>query len=160
MYLSEEIDEEFEAEEEAARSAQNEEKAAITEELNYIFEDDVDESVTDQNRSNAVDLNSSQVSNVSLNRSGLAQVNSVYVDDASTQTDAFYDQPEVRHTTKYTQSVKCTCVKVLVKCGISAEKYCCTKEEALENDPSLAEYKNNDGDAPKEKKPHLKGPKS
>ena len=63
-----------------------------------------------------------------------------------------------------------------VKCGISAEKavvavqtvtegmyghkYYCTKEEALENDPSLAEYKNNDGDAPKEKKPRLKGPKS
>ena len=103
MYPSEEIDEEFEAEEEAARSAQNEEKDAITEELNYIFEDDVDESVTDQNRSNAVDLNSSQVSNVSLNRSGLARVNSVYVDDASTQTDAFYDQPEVRHTKKYTE---------------------------------------------------------
>ena len=121
MYLSEEIDEEFEAKEEAARSKQNEEMAAFTEEVSFIFEDDVDECTTDLNTSNAADLNRSQCCNVSLNRSGLCRINTVDVHDASTQTDAYYDQPQIRLVQNCTEDVKSICVEVSVKCCISAQ---------------------------------------
>ena len=43
MYLSEEIDEEFEAEEEAAIAIVNEEKTLLSEEIRFLFsEDDID----------------------------------------------------------------------------------------------------------------------
>lgn len=175
MYLSEEIDEEFEKEEEEKRLAQNERLNAIESELSYIYDDvdeveDVDKS---KNEVNDVDLNSTLVTDVSINRSGAVRVKSVNVDDASTQTtNEYFDQPEIRHARKLTDHVKSTCVKVSVKCGISAQKsivavqtvtegmyghkYYCSKEEALENDPTLAEYRNG---AP-EKKVKCLGPKS
>ena len=173
MYLSEEIDEEFEAEEEATRSKETEEKAALTQELSFIYEEiDDDECATDLNTFNATDdLNSSQCSKVSLNRSGLARLNCVDVDDASTQTDACYDRPEIRLNRNCTEKVKATSVEVSVKCAVSADtsltavqtvckgiynhEFYRTKEEALARDPSLVHYKTAAVAAPDNKKPRL-----
>ena len=84
MFLSEQIDEEYEVEQEALTSQEITERKEFEEEVSFIIEDvdiDVDECTEAANVSS---------SNVSSNRSRLARVTCVDV-NAGTQASAFYD---------------------------------------------------------------------
>ena len=86
------------------------------------------------------------------------------------QTSAFYDRPLIRHVRNCTEEIKSTCVEVSVQCRISVQsdvvvaKTVCKSmynhefyiTEAIEKDPSQADYKNeDDANAPEQKRPHL-----
>ena len=138
--LSEEIDEEWVAEQLAILERENQEHEYEYESVNMDVDHDVDQ--------NPDDLETS------VTRSTLKRI---ITEDTGTQTEYVYiEKPPIRVVRDCTLEVKNACVKVSVKCGISTamatvavqavceelhhHQYYLTKEEAIERDPNLVEY--------------------
>ena len=128
------------------------------------MEDDAESKVLDDSM-NSVILNSS------LNHSGLSGNTKEY-SDKNAQTETIYlDRPEIRKIRDCTNVVKTTRVNLSVKCYMSAEmsrvavqtvcknlydhNYFLSKDEAIERDPSLSEYKQDNPSSNKRQKRDL-----
>ena len=88
--------------------------------------------------------------------------------DVGMQFDSIVDRPRIRKTRNFMDEIKSTCAEVSVKCNVSTQAsriavqtvcsglydhdYYLTKEEAIENDPSLEEYKSVTPKPPKRSK--------
>ena len=112
----------------------------------------MDEVVETLNRTEVVESQEG----ASMNRSGLVRIIRVCV-DIGIQTEPSNVPPDIRKIRKCTEAIKKVCVEVSVKCGISVKKailavqivckmlyghdFYLTKEEAIQNDPSLLAYR-------------------
>ena len=139
--LSEEIDEEWVDEQLILQAEAENEHLEIGEEDENDIHSDEEDSQLNLDRS--------------VNRSGLRRV---LTEDASTQTTFGYiDKPSIRGIRDCTPEIKQACVKVSVKCNISTamatvavqavceelyhHQYYLSKDEAIEKDPNLQQYK-------------------
>ena len=125
------------------------------------MDDDVESEVLD-------DSMNSTILNSSLNRSGLSRNTKEY-SDKNVQTETVHqERPKIRKICDCTNAVKTTCVNLSVKCNMSAEmsrvavqtvcknlydhNYFLSKDEAIERDPSLSDYKQNNPPSNKRQK--------
>ena len=145
--LSEEIDIEYEIEKQQELEMEREMMEQQADEYRYMM-DDCDEETSNISVPDQI--------NVSLNRSGLTR-NCASSVDSSTQTEFVVNRPKIRKVRDCSNAIKSTCAEVSVKCNISTDcsriavqtvsnglynhKYYLNKEEAIENDPALIEYK-------------------
>ena len=117
IYLTEEIDNEFEGQRQAAQDQDAREESILELEASFIFSDNEDIENTPLNAS----INSVQLFQ-SLNRSGLAR-NTTSMINKSIQTDsALCEKSLIRKRRNCTEEVKTACANVSSACGISAEK--------------------------------------
>ena len=113
MYLSEEIDEEFEESRKKIMEEKVSEQSLLEDEISFIY--DGQDDITPIH-------NSSVILSQSANRSDLVRM-SLKTEDKSIQTDSYQvDRPKIRKQRNCTDDVKTTCAQVSASCGISAEK--------------------------------------
>ena len=121
----------------------------------------------------------SVILNSSLNRSELSRNTKEYSDENSQTETVYQERHNIRKIRDCTNAVKTTCVNLSVKCNMSAEisrvavqtvcknlydhNYFLSKDEAIERDPSLSEYKQDNPPSNKRQKldlPKKQVPKS
>ena len=162
--LSEEIDSEYVAEREQEELIRLEEAQVQEGEESYIWGDDIEEQ-------QQCSYNETTQMDISLNRSGHAR--KIPGIDMGTQYDSFAC-PKIRKTRDCTTKIKATCAEVSVYCNISTElsrvavktvcdglyghKFYQSKTEAIDNDPSLEEYRSEDPKPAKRLRPKEKVP--
>ena len=170
--LSEEIDEEFEEEKQELLEKEREKEEQLSQEISFIMEDDVESEVLDDSM-NSVILKSS------LNCSGLPRNTKEYSDKNVHTETVYQERPKIRKIRDCRNAAKTTCVNLSVKCNMSTEmsrvavQTVCkdlydynnflSKDEAIERDPSLSEYKQDNPPSNKRQKldlPKKQVPKS
>ena len=105
MYLSEEIDAEYQAKEEEAVQKHITKETQLEEEMSFIFDDDDDDGCA----VNEMNTSADPMDNIRLNRSGLARVTNLGI-DAFTQTNDVLDidHPKIRNVRNCDEEIKST----------------------------------------------------
>ena len=150
---SEETDDEFEQERQTQIGQQRKEEQLPSKEESFINK--VTEMLELNEQTSSVVL-----VNSSLNRSNLSRDTTQYIEQFTQTESDNQHQPKIRKIRDCTDANKSTCVNVSMNCNLSAKmsrgaaqsvcktlynhNYYLSKEEAIENDPSLALHKEQD----------------